>query len=165
MDKPIKILFVCVENAARSQMAEAFAKQLGVDAMSAGTLPAKEVNPTVVEVMREVGIDISGNKPKLLTMDMIKWADVVVTMGCSIEEVCPAPMLRAMKVKLIEWNIPDPKGKPIGEVRRIRDMVRSKVEELINSIKNGELTLNSSKENVIKINLSSNYGNELSDAD
>ncbi|WP_291764718.1 hypothetical protein [Caldivirga sp. UBA161] len=113
--------------------------------------------------MKEVNIDISGHKPKLLTMDMIKWADVVVTMGCSIEEVCPAPMLRAMKVKLIEWNIPDPKGKPIDEVRSI---AKSKVEELISSIKNGELMLNSSKENITKINLSSgDYSNRLSNTD
>jgi Protein-tyrosine-phosphatase len=93
----MKYLFVCVENAARSQMAEAFAREMGIEAASAGTLPSKSINPDVIKVMQEIGIDMSGYKPKLLTMEMIERADVVVTMGCSIEGVCPAPMLRKMK--------------------------------------------------------------------
>ncbi|MFP3133558.1 MAG: arsenate reductase ArsC, partial [Nitrososphaeria archaeon] len=79
------------------------------------------------------GIDMSGYKPKLLTMEMIERADVVVTMGCSIEGVCPAPMLRKMKKKLIEWNIEDPKGKPIEEIRRIRDEIKEKIISLVKS--------------------------------
>jgi len=129
----MKYLFVCVENAARSQMAEAFAREMGIEAASAGTLPSKSINPDVIKVMQEIGIDMSGYKPKLLTMEMIERADVVVTMGCSIEGVCPAPMLRKMKKKLIEWNIEDPKGKPIEEVRRIRDEIKEKIISLVKS--------------------------------
>ena len=129
----MKYLFVCVENAARSQMAEAFAREMGIEAASAGTLPSKSINPDVIKVMQEIGIDMSGYKPKLLTMEMIERADVVVTMGCSIEGVCPAPMLRRMKKKLIEWNIEDPKGKPIEEVRRIRDEIKEKIISLVKS--------------------------------
>lgn len=125
-----KVLFVCVENAGRSQMAEAFAKSLGLQAMSAGTMPAEAVNPAVVEVMREAGLDVSTNRPKLMDNDMIGWADVVVTMGCSVEEVCPAPLLAKMNKKLVEWNIEDPKGKKIDDVRRIRDEVFARVKEL-----------------------------------
>jgi len=129
----MKYLFVCVENAARSQMAEAFAREMGIEAASAGTLPASNINPAVIKVMQEIGIDMSGYKPKLLTMEMIERADVVVTMGCSIEGVCPAPMLRRMKKKLIEWNIEDPNGKPIEEVRRIRDEIKEKIISLVKS--------------------------------
>jgi len=129
----MKYLFVCVENAARSQMAEAFAREMGIEAASAGTLPASSINPAVIKVMQEIGIDMSGYKPKLLTMEMIERADVVVTMGCSIEGVCPAPMLRKMKKKLIEWNIEDPNGKPIEEVRRIRDEIKEKIISLVKS--------------------------------
>jgi len=129
----MKYLFVCVENAARSQMAEAFAREMGIEAASAGTLPAESINPDVIKVMQEIGIDMSGYKPKLLTMEMIERADVVVTMGCSIEGVCPAPMLRRMKKKLIEWNIEDPNGKPIEEVRRIRDEIKEKIISLVKS--------------------------------
>ena len=129
----MKYLFVCVENAARSQMAEAFAREMGIEAASAGTLPASSINPAVIKVMQEIGIDMSGYKPKLLTMEMIERADVVVTMGCSIEGVCPAPMLRRMKKKLIEWNIEDPNGKPIEEVRRIRDEIKEKIISLVKS--------------------------------
>jgi protein-tyrosine-phosphatase len=83
------ILFVCVENAGRSQIAEGFAKKYGLSATSAGTVPSPKVNPIVVQVMKENGIDISSNKPKMLTAQMIKSASLVVTMGCSVEEVCP----------------------------------------------------------------------------
>ena len=87
-----KVLFVCVENAGRSQMAEAFARVMGLEASSAGTIPAERVNPTVVEAMKERGITMTG-RPKALTPDMIKEADLVVTMGCSVESVCPKPMV------------------------------------------------------------------------
>lgn len=123
-------LFVCVENAGRSQMAEAFARKHGLKAASAGTLPGKQVNPIVVEAMNEIGIDISRVRPKTLTSKMIEDADVVVTMGCSVEDVCPRPMLAQMQKKLIDWHLEDPKGKPIVEVRRIRDEIERKVSEL-----------------------------------
>jgi protein-tyrosine-phosphatase len=124
------VLFVCVENAGRSQMAEAFARRHGLKASSAGTIPAAGVNPVVVQAMREKGIDISQNSPKMLTNKMIDAASLVVTMGCSVEEVCPRPMLAKMQKKLVDWNLSDPKGKPIAEVRRIRDDIESRVIEL-----------------------------------
>src|SRR5690242_8542585 len=103
-----EILFVCVENAGRSQMAQGFAQKLGLKATSAGTVPAGRVNPMVVEVMGERGIDVSRNKPKMLTPEMVNRADLVVTMGCSVEEVCPKPLLARMQKKLMDWNLTDP---------------------------------------------------------
>ncbi|MCL4332838.1 MAG: arsenate reductase ArsC [Candidatus Thermoplasmatota archaeon] len=126
----MKFLFVCVENAGRSKMAEAFALGMGLDATSAGTMPSAQVNPEVVRAMEEVGVPISEAKPRLMTMEMIDEADVVVTMGCSVEEVCPRPMLSKMQKKLIDWNLEDPKGKPVEKVREIRDEIRKKVSEL-----------------------------------
>ncbi len=123
-------LFVCVENAGRSKMAEAFAKKLGMNAQSAGTLPSVSVNPVVMEAMREKGIDMSVSKPTMLHDSMINWADLVIVMGCSLQEACPAPLLAALQKKIVDWNLPDPKGKPIEEVRRIRDMIEKNVLEL-----------------------------------
>lgn len=125
-----KILFVCVENAGRSQMAEAFAKVYGearIEAISAGTMPAKEVNPVAVQVMREKGIDLSPNKPKLITNQMVQEADTIIVMGCSAEGFCPAPLLN----KVVDWQIEDPKGKPIEKVREIRDEIERKVRTLL----------------------------------
>jgi len=130
MKGPGKILFVCVENAGRSQMAEAFARKLGLSATSAGTLPATRINPLVVKVMKEKGIDLSTNRPKALMMQMVNEADLVVTMGCSVEEVCPAPIVAKMQKKLVDWNLNDPKGRPIEMVRQIRDEIERKVAEL-----------------------------------
>ena len=124
------ILFVCVENAGRSQMAEAFARKYGLTTSSAGTVPAPKVNPTVVLAMQEDGIDISRNKPKMLTNEMIEEADLVVTMGCSVEAVCPRPVLAKMRKKLIEWNLGDPKGKSLEEARKIRDEIEANVRAL-----------------------------------
>ncbi|MHB1811147.1 MAG: arsenate-mycothiol transferase ArsC [Thermoplasmataceae archaeon] len=123
-------LFVCVENAGRSKMAEAFAKKIGMNAQSAGTLPSVSVNPVVMEAMREKGIDVSDSKPTMLHDSMINWADLVIVMGCSLQEACPAPLLAALQKKIVDWNLPDPKGKPIEEVRRIRDMIEKNVLEL-----------------------------------
>ncbi len=126
----MKVLFVCVENAGRSQMAEAFAKTYGkgkVEALSAGTMPAKEVNPVVVQVMLEKGIDLSANKPKLITNQMVQDADKIIVMGCSAEGFCPAPLLN----KVIDWEIEDPKDKPAEKVREIRDEIEKKVKMLI----------------------------------
>ena len=111
------VLFVCVENAGRSQMAEAFTNKYSegkIKATSAGTRPANGVNTIVARVMLEKGIDISGNRPKLISKDATKDADIAVTMGCyEAEGICPAPMLR----DAVDWNIEDPKGKPIEDVR------------------------------------------------
>jgi len=125
-----KVLFVCVENAGRSQMAEAFGRTYGLDAASAGTVPAEKINSAVVQVMQERGIALPG-KPKMLTEEMIQTADLVVTMGCSVQEVCPAPMVRQMEKKLVDWHIEDPKGKPIQEVRKIASQIENKTIELL----------------------------------
>lgn len=108
-------------------MAEAFAKRRGLKASSAGTLPSTGVNPVVIQAMKEKGIDISLNAPKLLTTEMINQANLVVTMGCSVEEVCPRPMLAKMQKKLVDWNLEDPKGKTIEQVRKIRDEIDRRV--------------------------------------
>jgi arsenate reductase len=134
------ILFVCVENAGRSQMAEAFAWKLGMDASSAGTIPSSNINPVVVEAMKEKGIDIGLRTPKALTIQMISDASLVVTMGCSVEEACPKPMLAQMQKKLVDWNLADPKGKPIDEVRKIRDEIERRVIEL-SKAQNSSLSL------------------------
>lgn len=123
-------LFVCVENAGRSKMAEAFAKYAGLNAKSAGTVPSSCVNHTVVQAMREKGIDISHSKPIMLEDSMINWADLVIIMGCSLQDACPAPVLAAMQKKIVDWNLPDPKGKSLDEVRSIRDTIEKMVMEL-----------------------------------
>ena len=129
-----KILFVCVENAGRSQMAEAFAKKYAnnkVIASSAGNKPAEKVNPVVVEVMKEKGIDLSMNKPKMITAKMAQEVDLVVTMGCNDQGVCPGPFFKPT----IEWHLEDPKGKPMEKVREIRDQIERQVKELITELK------------------------------
>ena len=128
-----RYLFVCVENAGRSQMAEAFARRAGLLAESAGTVPAGSVNKTVADAMSELGLDLSHNKPKMLSMDMIDQADVIITMGCSVEKVCPRPMLSRMQKKVVDWGLDDPKGMPLPEVRRIRDEIERRVGELARS--------------------------------
>jgi len=130
-----KILFVCVENAGRSQMAEAFANHYGkgkLVASSAGVMLADRVNPVVVEAMKEKGIDISMKKPKLLTTRMVEEADRVITMGCSVEKFCPAPLLK----NVIDWGLEDPKGKSIEKVRQIRDEIEKRVLKLISELSN-----------------------------
>jgi arsenate reductase (thioredoxin) len=127
------VLFVCVENAGRSQMAEAFARKRGLTAASAGTIPGQRVNPTVVDVMKKRGIDLSSARPKMLTAELINQASLVVTMGCSVEEVCPRPILAKMRKKLLDWHLDDPKGKPIHEVRKIRDEIERRVSEIRDS--------------------------------
>ena len=123
------VLFVCVGNSGRSQMAEAFFNQAAggkARAISAGTKPASAVDPQTIEVMREVGIDISGAKPKALTMEMLEQADRVVTMGCGVEGVCPASF-----VETEDWQLEDPKGKSLEDVRRIRDEIKTRVTRLL----------------------------------
>ena len=126
VEKP-RVLFVCVENAGRTQMAQAFAEKYGLAASSAGTVPSRQINPIVVEVMKEKGLDISDKIPKMLTPEMINQATLVITMGCSVAEVCPKPMLAQMQKKLIDWDLEDPKGKPISEVRKIRDEIEKRI--------------------------------------
>ena len=128
-----QILFVCTHNAARSQMAEAFFNSLAdgkAKAISAGTMPASQVNPAVVQAMREVGIEISNQKPKLLTLDMMEKAERVITMGCGEETTCPASL-----VQTEDWKLEDPQGKSLEDVRRIRDEIKSRVIGLIKALK------------------------------
>jgi protein-tyrosine-phosphatase len=130
-EKMRHVLFLCVQNAARSQMAEAFFNALAKGkavAKSAGDKPAERVNPLAVQAMKEVGIDISGNKPKKVTAEMAEEADVVVLMGCP-ENACPIT-----PKEVVDWQIEDPVGKPIGKVREIRDEIRRKVEELLDDL-------------------------------
>ena len=115
-------------------MAEAIARAYGIDATSAGTIPAPTINTTVIEVMRERGFNLSSNKPKMLTTQMIEAADYVVTMGCSVESVCPKPLIAKMGKKLVGWHIDDPKGKPIEEVRKIRAQIENQMIELLNTM-------------------------------
>jgi len=126
------VLFVCVHNSGRSQMAEAFFNQLAkgkARALSAGTNPDTAVDSKVVEAMREVGTGISGNSPKALTLEMVEQADKVITMGCSVEGVCPATF-----VETEDWELEDPKGKTLDEVRKIIDEISAKVVGLLKGI-------------------------------
>ncbi|MBS7619181.1 arsenate reductase ArsC [Candidatus Bathyarchaeota archaeon] len=128
-----KVVFVCIENSARSQMAEAFAKHYGdgkVEAVSAGTMPTEKVNPLAVQVMREKGIDISKNKPKAIEYKDIENADIIITMGCGAEGFCPASFLE----RVLDWKIEDPKGKTVEEVRKIRDEIEMKVKKLLDDL-------------------------------
>ncbi len=124
------VLFVCLQNAGRSQMSQALFEQAANGnhhALSAGTRPAEHVHPEVIDVMREVGIDLSDRKPQLLTQELAEKADVVVTMGCGDE--CPfIPGKR-----YIDWELPDPSGQPIGTVRLIRDEIALRVKGLLAS--------------------------------
>ena len=127
------ILFVCVENAGRSQIAEGFFKKLAPDCyegISAGTKPVSEINPLAVQTMKEVDIDISQNRSKLITNDMISESNIVVNMGCIDKESCPSLFVE----DVTDWNIKDPKGKSIEEVRKIRDTVEIKIKELIQNL-------------------------------
>ncbi len=136
------VVFVCVHNSGRSMMAEAFFNQLAggkARAISAGTQPGDRVNPTVVEAMTEIGIDISANKPKMLTFEMVENAVKMITMGCGAEagEVCPASFIETE-----DWALEDPKGKPIETVRRIRDEIKERVTRLIDELLQKEQNTN-----------------------
>jgi arsenate reductase len=127
------VLFVCIENAGRSQIAEGFFKKHapdGYDAISAGTRPVSMVNPVAIEVMKEVGIDISNQRPKILTEDMIKQSSIKVNMGCIEKESCPKLLIH----NVLDWNIEDPRNKPIEKVREIRDIIEERIEELVSNI-------------------------------
>ena len=128
-----KVLFVCVHNSGRSQMAEAFFNQnapIGWQAQSAGTMPGEDVNPMVVHVMKEVGLDISQSQPKLLTPEMLKDVERIFTMGCDVDSgACPAGFL-----KTEDWGLEDPAGKTNSTVRLIRDDIRLRVEKLVKDL-------------------------------
>jgi arsenate reductase (thioredoxin) len=124
----MKILFVCIGNAGRSQMSEALFKRAARarhEARSAGTRPAEHVHPEVVEAMAELGIDLSARVPHRLERADAEWADVVVTMGCG--DACPVILGK----RYIDWNLVDPKNKPIERVREIRDEIAARVEQLL----------------------------------
>jgi len=132
MSKP-SVLFVCVHNAGRSQMAAAFLTHLAgdkVEVRSAGSAPADSINPAVVEALKEVGIDISHEQPKVLTTSAVEQSDVVITMGCG--DACPFfPGKR-----YLDWVLEDPAGQGVADVRPIREQIRKLVEELIPTLVN-----------------------------
>ncbi|HSD05235.1 MAG TPA: arsenate reductase ArsC [Nitrosopumilaceae archaeon] len=133
MSEVKKVLFVCVENAGRSQMAEGFFRKLAsskYQPVSAGTKPISQINPLAVQVMKEVGIDIATQKSKIITEDMIRNSSKIINMGCMDKESCPILFLNNPQ----DWNIEDPKGKPIEKIRQIRDQIESKVKELVASL-------------------------------
>ncbi len=124
----LRALFVCLHNAGRSQMSQALfqhAAHGAHEARSAGTTPGDRVHPPVVEVMNELGIDLSDRQPQLLTRELAEWADVVVTMGCG--DQCPVIPGK----RYLDWELPDPKGKSIDEVRRTRDEISRRVDDLL----------------------------------
>jgi arsenate reductase len=126
------VLFVCVHNSGRSQMAEAFFNLLAAGkfvSSSAGTFPSESVNQLVVNAMEEVDIDISDNKPKLLTQDMLDGAQKVITMGCNVEDACPANMIITE-----DWGLDDPNGQNLDTIRVIRNKIRNKVLAILNEM-------------------------------
>jgi arsenate reductase len=128
---PSRILFVCVHNAGRSQMAAGFARALGgerVEVFSAGSEPADALNPVAVAAMAEEGIDIAGTQPAILTTDAVRAADVVITMGCG--DTCPIFPGKRYE----DWELTDPAGLGIDEVRPIRDEIKGRVERLLASL-------------------------------
>ena len=119
-----RVLFVCVGNAGRSQMAQAFYERRGGEARSAGSRPEAEVHPPVVEAMREIGLDLDGRRPKGIAREDVEWAELVVTMGCG--DACPVLPGKTYA----DWNLPDPAGAPLEDVRALRDRIERLVEEI-----------------------------------
>ena len=133
MDDSKNILFVCVENAGRSKMAEAFFKKFAknrFNVLSAGTFPSSNLNPIVVSVMEEIGIDLKNQNPQLLSSSMIENSNKTVNMGCMDKESCPSLFVKDVE----NWNIDDPKGKSIEDVRKIRDQIEKDVLNLLDSL-------------------------------
>ena len=131
MDDIPEVLFVCTHNAGRSQMAAALLEYQAagrVRVTSAGSLPADQLNPAVVHAMAEIGLDISGEIPKRLTTDQVQAADVVITMGCG--DACPVYPGK----RYLDWDLPDPAGMPIEQVRSVRNDIRTLVDGLLKSI-------------------------------
>lgn len=127
-----RVLFVCLHNAGRSQMSQALFERVaagtGHEAASAGTTPGERVHPEVVAVMAELGIDLSDRVPQRLTDELAGWADVVVTMGCG--DACPY----VPGVRYVDWDLPDPKGRPIDEVRATREQIAARVKGLLGTL-------------------------------
>ncbi|HEY4268596.1 MAG TPA: arsenate reductase ArsC [Galbitalea sp.] len=122
------VLFVCVHNAGRSQMAAGFAQALGgdrIEVLSAGSEPADQVNPVAIQAMKEEGIDIAGTSPKILTTESVRESDVVITMGCG--DTCPIFPGKRYE----NWDLVDPAGQPIEIVREVRDDIRGRIESLL----------------------------------
>lgn len=135
--KKIKVAFICVHNSCRSQMAEGWAKKLGSDILevySAGTEEYPQVKPKAVQVMEEAGISMEGHKPKLLT-DIPRQIDILITMGCGV--VCPFVPNKHEE----DWGLDDPSGGPVEGFRETRDIIKEKVEDLIQRIKNREIQI------------------------
>jgi protein-tyrosine-phosphatase len=133
MSNSKKILFVCVENAGRSQMAEGFFRKyapVGFEPESAGTKPTGAINPVAIQAMAELGIDITTQTPKTITNSMINNAAQVINMGCMDQESCPALFVN----DVVDWAIDDPKGKSLDDVRKIRDAIQKKVLELCKNL-------------------------------
>lgn len=133
----MNVLFVCVHNAGRSQMAEAFlnhfagAEGLSVRAKSAGTIGGKSLNPVAMSVMSEIGISMEHQDPKLLTAELVQWADRTISMGCGVDAAaCPAKFLLTE-----DWQLEDPAGKDLDAVREIRDQIKERVLDLIKTVK------------------------------
>ncbi|WP_392341569.1 arsenate reductase (plasmid) [Leifsonia sp. P73] len=129
-EKPT-VLFVCIHNAGRSQMAAGFMKELSggaVDVLSAGSEPKDQINPMAIQVMAEEGIDIANEVPKILTTDAVKESDVVITMGCG--DTCPIFPGKRYE----DWELTDPAGRPVDEVRPIRDEIKQRVQNLLAEI-------------------------------
>ena len=127
------ILFVCVENAGRSQMAEGFFREYtpeGYEPISAGTKPTSQLNPVVVQAMSEVGVDIKQQKPKDITEDMVRNSTKIINMGCIDKSFCPTLFIP----NLIDWGIEDPKCKTIEQVREIRDDIEQRVKQLVTNL-------------------------------
>ncbi|HEY1524038.1 MAG TPA: arsenate reductase ArsC [Solirubrobacteraceae bacterium] len=128
------VLFVCRQNAGRSQMSQALfedAAQGRHQVLSAGTTPAERVHPEVVEAMDELGLDLSDRRPQLLTRQLAEQADLVITMGCG--DQCPVIPGR----QYLDWELPDPAGQPLEEVRLIRDQIRRRIRDLVNQLDAG----------------------------
>jgi arsenate reductase len=126
-----QVLFVCVHNAGRSQMAAAFLSRLGegrIDVRSAGSTPADEIHPVVVQAMEEVGIDLSAERPKRIDDDVVRASDVVITMGCG--DACPIYPGKRYE----DWEVEDPSGRSLEEVRGIRDDLERRVIELVSDL-------------------------------
>lgn len=134
----MNVAFVCVQNAGRSQMARAFAErqrtardfEADVEVLMGGTRPAEHVHEVVVEAMAEVGIDIGDRTPREITVAELQDTEYVITMGCSAEDVCPATWTGDSR----DWDLPDPHGKPIDEVREIRNEIERRVEALFDEL-------------------------------
>jgi arsenate reductase (thioredoxin) len=119
-----RVLFVCVQNAGRSQIAQALYERRGGDARSAGSAPAERVHPEVVEVLREVGLEVGDRRPRGLSREDVEWAELVVTMGCG--DACPVLPGK----RYVDWNLPDPSGRPLDDVRALRDEIDHRLDEL-----------------------------------